>query len=227
MALNARFFWVLKETIANSTEALYGFTMNNIALYLLAYLIGSIPFGLLLTRLAGMQDIRTIGSGNIGATNVLRAGNKPLALLTLGFDLCKGMLAVWLARKIGTSNEAIYFAGLAAVVGHIFPVWLKFKGGKGVATIFGVLTAISPLLAALTAAIWLFTFIVSRYSSLSALIAIPFSPILAWSLDITQTTEQSAILALMAMLMVIRHKQNMVNILEGKEHKFGQKSETE
>lgn len=197
--------------------------MSIVFTYILPYLIGSIPFGLLITRAAGLEDIRTIGSGNIGATNVLRTGKKYLALLTLCLDMLKGIIAVRLAKDMAGSVDAGYLAGLMAVVGHMFPAWLKFKGGKGVATIFGVLIAFSPLLAALTAGVWLFVFVVSRYSSLAALVSVPLSPAIAWALDVTETVEQSAVLALMATLMALRHKQNILNLLDGKEHKFGKK----
>lgn len=195
--------------------------MQLLFIYALAYLIGSIPFGLLLTKAAGLGDIRSVGSGNIGATNVLRTGNKPLALLTLCLDMFKGALAVHITTKFGATGDALYLAGTCAVVGHMFPVWLRFKGGKGVATIFGVLAALSLLLAGLTAAVWLFMFITTRYSSLSALVAIPLSPIIAWGLAITTSHEQLAILALLASLMAIRHKQNILNLMDGTEHKFG------
>ncbi len=190
-------------------------------IYLLAYLIGSIPFGLLLTKAAGLGDIRAIGSGNIGATNVLRTGHKPLALLTLLLDVFKGALAVHIATTLGATGDAVYLAGLLAVVGHMFPIWLKFKGGKGVATIFGVLIMFSPPLAACSATVWLGVFFITRYSSLSALIAIPLAPLFAYLLGITTTPEQIAIIALMAVLMVMRHKSNLIKLLEGSEHKFG------
>lgn len=195
--------------------------------YLLAYLIGSIPFGLILTRLAGMGDIRGIGSGNIGATNVLRTGKKSLALLTLSLDMFKGALAVKLGMHYGGNEMAPYLAGMFAVIGHIYPIWLKLKGGKGVATIFGVLIGIAPVLAAMCGLVWLVCFKITRYSSLSALIAIPLAPIFASLAGITKTPEQSAVLAVMATLMILRHKQNILNLLDGKEHKFGKPYDVE
>jgi glycerol-3-phosphate acyltransferase PlsY len=195
--------------------------MQSFLVYIFPYLIGSIPFGLLLTKAAGLGDIRAIGSGNIGATNVLRTGHKPLALLTLLLDVFKGALAVHIAKTLGATSDAVYLAGLAAVIGHMFPIWLKFKGGKGVATIFGVLIVFSPLLAACSAAVWLGVFLITRYSSLSALISIPLAPAFALLLGATQTPEQSAILVLLATLMIMRHKQNILNLMEGKESKFG------
>jgi glycerol-3-phosphate acyltransferase PlsY len=144
-------------------------------LTILGYLLGSIPFGLLLTRAAGLGDIRSIGSGNIGATNVLRTGNKPLAAATLFLDGFKGTLAVLIARHFG--YPAPYCVGFAVFLGHLYPVWLRFKGGKGVATALGVLLAESFPVGLLACATWLVVAFLSRYSSLAALIAFLVAPI--------------------------------------------------
>ena len=147
------------------------------------YLLGSIPFGLIFAKLAGLGDIRKIGSGNIGATNVLRSGRKGIAALTLLADMLKGTLAVWLAGRFGPDPAII--AGLGAFLGHCFPVWLKFKGGKGVATYVGVLAALAWKGALVFAGVWLATAVITRYSSLSALIATLAVPIaLYWMGDI-------------------------------------------
>jgi glycerol-3-phosphate acyltransferase PlsY len=144
-------------------------------LTILGYLLGSIPFGLLLTRAAGLGDIRSIGSGNIGATNVLRTGNKPLAAATLFLDGFKGTLAVLIARHFG--YPAPYCVGFAVFLGHLYPVWLRFKGGKGVATAMGVLLAESFPVGVITCAIWLLVAFLARYSSLAALVAFLVAPI--------------------------------------------------
>src|SRR5215510_6720902 len=148
--------------------------MNEIIAALLGYLLGSIPFGLLLTKLAGLGDIRSIGSGNIGATNVLRTGRKDLALATLLLDGGKGAVAVLLARMV--SEDLTVIAGGAAILGHQFPVWLKFKGGKGVATKFGTLIAVNWMVGLATCVVWFVTAVLFRYSSLSALVATAASP---------------------------------------------------
>jgi glycerol-3-phosphate acyltransferase PlsY len=132
------------------------------------YLLGSIPFGMVVARFMGLGNLREIGSGNIGATNVLRTGNKKAAALTLLFDAGKGAVIVLLARKFAT-EDAAQIAGLAAILGHCFPVWLKFKGGKGVATYFGLMIALSPVVGLAAGAIWLVVAAISRYSSLAAL----------------------------------------------------------
>src|SRR5215470_15277351 len=149
-----------------------------IAAAILGYLLGSIPFGLLLTRLAGLGDIRKIGSGNIGATNVLRTGNKGLALATLLLDGGKGAVAVLIARAVQPDLAVI--AGAGAFIGHLFPIWLKFKGGKGVATALGTLLALNWEVGVLCCLTWLLVAVVFRCSSLSALLAIALSPVYAF-----------------------------------------------
>src|ERR1700719_2587117 len=147
--------------------------------FLLGYLLGSIPFGLILTKLAGTEDLRSIGSGNIGATNVLRTGHKGLAAATLLLDMLKGTAAVVISGYFGGPNAAM-LAALGAFLGHLFPVWLKFRGGKGVAVYIGVLLGLFWPAAVLFCAIWLLVAVITRYSSLSALIASLVTPIFLW-----------------------------------------------
>src|SRR3984885_7507478 len=147
--------------------------------FVLGYLLGSIPFGLVLTRLAGTQDLRSIGSGNIGATNVLRTGRKGLAAATLISDMLKGTIAVIIAGTLGGPNAAMV-AALGGFLGHLFPVWLKFKGGKGVAVYIGVLIGLFWPAAVVFCVLWLATATTSRYSSLSALVASFVTPIFLW-----------------------------------------------
>jgi len=191
---------------------------------LAAYLIGSIPFGLILTKAAGLGDIRQIGSGNIGATNVLRTGNKKLAALTLFLDGFKGFVAVALALHFGALMHATgmigVYAGLAALIGHMFPVWLKFKGGKGVATILGVALGLNWLLGLLACATWLIMAVIFRYSSLSALVAVAALPGYSWCLGYPAA---APFLALMAALVWWRHHENIKRLLAGTEPKIGQK----
>lgn len=156
-----------------------------IAALVFGYLLGSIPFGLILTRMAGLGDVRSIGSGNIGATNVLRTGNKKLAAATLVLDMLKGTAAVLIAATF--SPQAAIIAGLGAFLGHIFPVWLKFKGGKGVATYLGVLLGLVWQVALIFAAIWIIIAYATRYSSLAALVAAVTTPIALYLLDTTRS----------------------------------------
>ncbi len=186
----------------------------------LGYLLGSIPFGLILTRLAGMGDIRAIGSGNIGATNVLRTGNKALAAATLVGDALKGTVAILIAGAIWGPNAALV-AALGAFIGHIAPVWLGFRGGKGVATFLGCLIGLDWRLALVFAAVWLGMAFAFRYSSLSALTASIVVPLVAW-LGFGQF-QLAALLALLAALLWIKHAQNIQRLLAGTEGKIGQK----
>lgn len=184
------------------------------------YLLGSIPFGLVLTRLAGLGDIRQIGSGNIGATNVLRTGRKGLALATLLLDGGKGAIAVGLAWLALGAGDAPLVAGFAAVLGHNFPVWLGFKGGKGVATTFGTLIAAAWPVGVAACVTWLVVAFVFRISSLSALVALAAAPVFAWFL----VGPQTALMALgLAVLGFIRHKANIQRLLKGEEPKIGGK----
>ena len=182
------------------------------------YLLGSIPFGLVLTRLAGLGDIRAIGSGNIGATNVLRTGNRALAAATLLLDGGKGAAAVLLGRHFGL--EAAALAGASALVGHLFPVWLGFKGGKGVATGLGVLLAASVLTGIAACASWILTALLTRYSSLAALVAFALAPLFAWLQGDGLT---AWLAAAMAVLVYLRHHANIRRLLRGEESKIGAK----
>jgi acyl phosphate:glycerol-3-phosphate acyltransferase len=192
-------------------------------LILLGYLLGSIPFGLVLTKAAGLGDIRRIGSGNIGATNVLRTGNKGLAAATVLLDALKGAAAVLVARYAAWEDIALY-AGLAAVLGHMFPVWLKFKGGKGIATGFGVLLAASWPVALIAAAVWVAMLAVFRISSLAALVASVATPLVAL------TFSQAGLVKLsftIAVLVFVRHHANISRLLAGTEPRIGRhKAET-
>ncbi|MDE1967912.1 MAG: glycerol-3-phosphate 1-O-acyltransferase PlsY [Alphaproteobacteria bacterium] len=183
----------------------------------LSYVVGSIPFGLILTRFAGLGDVRQIGSGNIGATNVLRTGRKGLAAATLILDAGKGALAVAVARGFGDEFAAV--AAVAAVVGHLFPVWLGFKGGKGVATSAGVLLAYNPPVALATIAMWLAIALLFRYSSLAALTAAVLAPLWAWLFG-PRTALSVAIVGAIALLVVLRHASNIGRLMRGAESKI-------
>ena len=186
----------------------------------IGYLLGSVPFGIVITRALGLGDLRQIGSGNIGATNVLRTGNKPAALATLLLDSGKGAIAVLLARALAGEDAAL-IAGAAAFLGHLYPVWLGFKGGKGVATFLGTLLALDWRLGLAACAIWLVTALVTRISSLSALVAAALSPLVALWLD---GPRMALVLAFMAVLIVIRHHANIARIKDGTEPKIGKKT---
>lgn len=194
------------------------YTWPFLAAVVLGYLLGSVPFGLILTRLAGLGDIRAIGSGNIGATNVLRTGNKALAALTLLLDGGKGAAAVLLGANFGPDIAVL--AGGGAFVGHLFPVWLKFAGGKGVATFLGVMLASAWPVGFLACVTWLVVAALFRYSSLAALIAAVASPAYAWWLADPQRAELAAF---MAVLVLIRHHANIRRLLKGEEPKIGRK----
>jgi glycerol-3-phosphate acyltransferase PlsY len=184
----------------------------------LGYLLGSIPFGLVLTRLAGLGDVRKIGSGNIGATNVLRTGNKGLAAATLVLDALKGTIAVAIGWRFGL--HAALAAGLGAYLGHCFPVWLKFKGGKGVATFLGVLLGIHWPTMVIAALVWLGTAATTRYSSLSALVASIAAPIV---LALFGQLEAAAVCVLLTILIWIRHHANLRRLIAGEESRIGAK----
>lgn len=191
----------------------------------LGYILGSIPFGLLLTRLAGLGDIRALGSGNIGATNVLRTGRKGLAALTLLLDALKGTLAVLLGYSVGAhfglAIDGALLAGLAAFLGHIFPVWLGFKGGKGVATYIGVLAGLVWPGALIFCALWLGTAFLTRYSSASALVASIVTPIVLLTLGYVP---ESLLAFLMTLLLLWKHSANISRLLKGEEPKIGAKA---
>jgi acyl phosphate:glycerol-3-phosphate acyltransferase len=190
-----------------------------VAAIVLGYLLGSIPFGLLLTRMAGLGDIRAIGSGNIGATNVLRTGNKKLAAATLLLDALKATAAA-LAGFYIAGPEAGLLAGFGAFIGHLFPVWIGFKGGKGVATYIGTLLGVAPLWVLAFAAVWLTVAFVSRYSSLSALVATLVIPVALW---IVGEEKIAAVMAIMTVVSFWRHEANIRRLLAGTEGKIGQK----
>ena len=184
------------------------------------YTLGSIPFGLLIAKLSGQGDIRNIGSGNIGATNVLRTGRKDLAALTLLFDAGKaGLAAILINSFIGLPYGLI--SGAAALIGHCFPIWLKFKGGKGVATFFGALLATSWPIGLMSGAVWLLMAFSSRMSSLGALAAAGTSPFIALLFN---RIDIAVMAAVMAAMIYVRHKENIVRILKGQESKIGQKT---
>lgn len=186
------------------------------------YLLGSIPFGLLITRIAGLGDIRSIGSGNIGATNVLRTGRKDLALATLLLDSFKAGLAVLLMASLSGDRNVGLIAGAVAFLGHCYPVWLNFKGGKGVATYAGLLAFASPVALAVGAPIWLGLFAITRISSLSALIAAAIVPIGAYYLG--ETRFAAGTLLALSVLVFWTHRENIKRLIAGTEPKFGSKA---
>jgi glycerol-3-phosphate acyltransferase PlsY len=186
-----------------------------------SYLLGSIPCGLLLTRAAGLGDIRSIGSGNIGATNVLRTGNKLIALLTLLGDFAKGLAAVLIVKTAWPLEPMLPgLAALAAVLGHLFPVWLRFKGGKGMATTLGVLAGLAWPVGLFAALTWLVVALLSRYSSLSALVSAALAPAAMWY---ASTGVNALAVLLIAVLVWIRHHENIRRLLRGEEPKIGRR----
>ncbi|MCP1851556.1 MULTISPECIES: glycerol-3-phosphate 1-O-acyltransferase PlsY [unclassified Bradyrhizobium] len=187
--------------------------------FLIGYLLGSIPFGMVLTRMAGTQDLRTVGSGNIGATNVLRTGRKGLAAATLLGDMLKGTVAVIIAGTIDGPNAAM-LAALGAFLGHLFPVWLKFRGGKGVATYLGVLLGLFWPAALIFAVIWLGTAYTTRYSSLSALIAAFVTPLFLWWFG---HNALASLFAVLTLLLLYMHRENIQRLQAGTEGKIGER----
>lgn len=190
-------------------------------LILVGYLLGSVASAIIVCKIMGLEDPRTLGSGNPGATNVLRQGNKTAAILTLVFDLLKGTFAVLLAQFLTTETWIWASVAIAAVLGHLFPIFFNFKGGKGVATGFGVFIALSWQVALLLLATWLIIAAIFRYSSLAAVITAFFAPFYMYGLNndlpILTTT------ALISILLFWKHKQNMINLVQGKEQKIGAK----
>lgn len=186
-----------------------------------AYLLGSIAFGILVSRLFGLPDPRTVGSGNIGATNVMRSGKKLAAFLTLAGDVFKGWLPVWLALQSNMLMWVVAVSGLAVFFGHLYPIFYKFRGGKGVATALGVMLGISPTLALTAVVTWLMVFLVSRYSSLAALVAALLAPAYAWFLLPYQL--YIGMIAVMSLFLIWRHRSNIQKLLAGTEAGFGKK----
>jgi glycerol-3-phosphate acyltransferase PlsY len=181
--------------------------------FVIAYLIGSVPFGLLLTRLAGAGDVRRIGSGNIGATNVLRTGRKGLALATLALDALKGALPVWLADRYLGPDMAVV-VGLGAVLGHCFPVWLRFQGGKGVATAAGVVLALTPIVAAIAIGVFVLAVLATRYVSLGSMLGAVAAAPGAYLLGHVQAAE---LYLLLALIIVLKHAGNIRRLAQGTE----------
>ncbi len=198
-------------------------TTHDLVALAAGYLLGSIPFGLIITRLAGTQDIRAIGSGSIGATNVLRTGRKGLAALTVIANILKGTAAVllaswWCGQDFG--HECGLIAGLGAFLGHLFPVWLKFKGGKGIATGLGILLAVSWQTAIAIMVIWIAVAAASRYSSLASLIACAAAPVISWFIG---TPSQALLFLVLGVLAFVMHRGNIARLMNGTEGRIGQK----
>ena len=193
-------------------------SLTLVAALVFGYCLGSVPFGLILTRLAGLGDVRSIGSGNIGATNVLRTGNKKLAAATLILDALKGTVAVLIASRYGP--DAAIGAGFGAFIGHLFPVWIGFKGGKGVATYLGVLIGLAWPGALVFAAVWIVTALLTRYSSLAALIASIIVPI---ALYFEGNAAIAILFAIMTVIVIVKHKANITRLINGTESKIGAK----
>lgn len=187
-----------------------------------AYLLGSIAFGIVVSKLFGLPDPRTVGSGNPGATNVLRSGKKLAAALTLLGDVVKGWLPVWLALQSDMLMWVVAYVSLAVFIGHLYPIFYKFKGGKGVATALGVMLAISPLLGLAAMLTWIVVFAISRYSSLAAIVAAVLAPVYAWVLLSVYKDYVIAVLV-MSVLLIWRHRTNIQKLLAGTESGFGKK----
>ena len=178
--------------------------------------MGSMPFGFLLTKLFLKIDIREIGSGNIGATNVLRSGKRGLAAITLIFDSGKAIIVVWLSKEY-LGPDITFYTSIFVILGHIFPIWLKFRGGKGVASFFGVLLCLSLLSGFISIIIWLIVALISRFSSLAALVSVSTSPILGYFIG---SPKIGSIMLILAFLVWIRHIKNIQNLILGKESKI-------
>ena len=200
--------------------------LNSLIAVLVAYAIGSLSFAVIVSRLMGLNDPRSYGSGNPGATNVLRSGNRKAAVLTLVFDALKGYLPVlaaqWLMPRFGWGESTVAFVGLAAFLGHLWPVFFNFQGGKGVATAAGVLLALNPILGAATLGTWLIVAFFTRYSSLAAIVAALFAPfyqLLIWGPSLMVLP-----MAIMSLLLVWRHEANIRKLMAGTESRIGQKA---
>ena len=194
-------------------------TTTLVLVAVLGYLLGSIPFGMVITRMLGLGDLRAIGSGNIGATNVLRTGNKAAAAATLFLDAAKGAVAVLIARAV-VGEDAAQLAGLAAFLGHLFPVWLGFRGGKGVATFLGLVIALAPMVGLACCAVWAATAAISRISSLSALVAAASGS--AWIL-VFDRGPMLFLVIILTVVIYLKHGPNIARILAGTEPKIGAK----
>ena len=186
-----------------------------------AYLLGSVPFAMISSKVFGLADPRTYGSGNPGATNVLRSGNKKAALMTLIGDALKGAVAVIVAQQMGLSDTLIALVALAVFLGHLYPIFLKFKGGKGVATAAGVLLALDPILGLAVAGTWLLVAYVSRYSSLAALIAAAAAPVISALMH--GANNQTIVVGILGMALIGKHWQNIQRLMAGQESKIGSK----
>ena len=191
---------------------------------IVGYLLGSIPFGLLITRAAGLGDVRKIGSGNIGATNVLRTGRRELAAATLVLDAAKGAVAVLIARWLWP-GDPVFIAAIAAFIGHCFPAWLGFKGGKGVATYIGVMLALCWPVGLIFCAVWLLIAVTRRISSLSALTAAVTSPLFAYSVALMgfqiDGTKLAATAGLLSVILIFNHRANIARLISGTEPRIG------
>jgi len=195
--------------------------MTLVAFALAAYLIGSLPFAVIVSKAMRLPDPRSYGSGNPGTTNVLRSGSKVAALLTLAGDGAKGWFAVWLAMRLGADAVTLAVVAFAVFIGHVFPVWLAFKGGKGVATAAGVLLALDWRVGVATLVVWLTIVVVSRYSSLGAITASLFAPFAAWHYGISGAVLYTSIA--MCAVLVWRHQPNIAKLLRGEESRIGEK----
>ena len=197
------------------------YPMETLLALVAAYLLGSVPFAMISSKLFGLADPRTYGSGNPGATNVLRSGNKKAALFTLLGDAAKGWLAVYLAQRAGFSVNLIGLVALAVFAGHLFPIFLKFKGGKGVATAAGVLLALDPILGLAVLGTWLFMAFAFRYSSLAAVTAAALAPV--WQILMQGGNGTTLVVGLLAMALIGKHWQNIQRLLAGQESRIGSK----
>jgi glycerol-3-phosphate acyltransferase PlsY len=200
--------------------------MDTIVLVLsitLSYLLGAVPFGLFFTRIFSHIDVRSVGSGNIGATNVLRAAGKKAAILTLLADAVKGLLPVLIIRTLLQNDVAAVLAGAAAILGHNFPIYLKFKGGKGVATSYGVMLAVAPVIGLVCLVIWLVTAILFRYSSLAALVSFACYPLLTMVMNSPPSKPHGLLSLFIFGLIYYRHRENIKRLLAGTEPKIGNK----
>lgn len=210
----------MSESLKEFLIAYHGYGLA----FVIGYFLGSIPFGLIITKLGGMGDVRDIGSGNIGATNVLRTGSKKLAALTLITDMLKGAVAVWITLYFHeTMNFPIFFVcltGFFALLGHLFPVWLKFKGGKGVAVYLGVFLAGAPWAALVFALTWLATAYISRFSSLAALVGCLVTTVFLYFVAL----DWSILSAILTLIIFAKHHENIRRLLKGEESKIGDKS---